>query len=365
MKRNLGVASTRSTIVVILKEQLRVTDPVWRNFLHHLRRGTVESHHITMLRGLIVGRQGTTAADFSTEPWSGAPLITPRHAMRRQWNQATLRKWCHKSGQQLFVCTASDTIEGRKLSARKQCAVEERCGKKDGGMGKDLLHELKVAIGMKVMVTENIETFLYIANGARGEIVDILLHPDEPPIVTDSEPIVRLQHLPQIVFVKLHQTRAGKLEGLQENVIPVEPMVAKIQIIVMLKNGKRMKWTVTRQQHALTAAYSFTDYRAQGQTILKAIADIATLPSGTLTLFNLYVALSRSSSRDSIQLLQDFDDELFLRSHNRGLVTEDERLENLNDEMQKRWHEMKRPGTVDITVCEQHFGYYELEYSSV
>jgi hypothetical protein len=35
---------------------------------------------------------------------------------------------------------------------------------------------------MKVMVTDNIETDLNITNGARGEIVDIVLHPDDPSI---------------------------------------------------------------------------------------------------------------------------------------------------------------------------------------
>lgn len=33
--------------------------------------------------------------------------------------------------------------------------------------------------GMKVMVTENVETDLNITNGARGTIVGIVCHPDE------------------------------------------------------------------------------------------------------------------------------------------------------------------------------------------
>ncbi|KAH9943738.1 hypothetical protein B0H21DRAFT_695357, partial [Amylocystis lapponica] len=54
------------------------------------------------------------------------------------------------------------------------------------------------------------------------------------------------------------------------------------------------------------AAYAFTDYRSQGQTISFVIVDIASPPSGSdLTLFNVYVALSRSSGRHSIRLLRD------------------------------------------------------------
>ncbi|KAG1817848.1 hypothetical protein EV424DRAFT_1267137, partial [Suillus variegatus] len=63
----------------------------------------------------------------------------------------------------------------------------------------------------------------------------------------------------------------------------------------------------------VTPAYSFTDYRSQGQTISHSIIDIATPPSGGLTPFNVYVALSRG----------------------RGL--EDERLMRLDVETEKWW----------------------------
>ena len=61
----------------------------------------------------------------------------------------------------------------------------------------------------------------------------------------------------------------------------------------------------------MTAAYAFTDYWSQGQTILAVLVDIATPPSGGLMLFNLYVALSRSSGRSTLRLLRDFDDKLY------------------------------------------------------
>ena len=42
------------TTVVELKEQRRVTDPVWHDFLQNLRRGTVNTGHLQMLRSLII-----------------------------------------------------------------------------------------------------------------------------------------------------------------------------------------------------------------------------------------------------------------------------------------------------------------------
>ncbi|KAI6020806.1 hypothetical protein BKA83DRAFT_4056026, partial [Pisolithus microcarpus] len=60
-----------------------------------------------------------------------------------------------------------------------------------------------------------------------------------------------------------------------------------------------------------TTAYGFTDYHAQGQTIQAIVVDIATPSTGGVTLFNLYVALSQSSSHKTIWLSHDFDDKLF------------------------------------------------------
>ena len=73
------------------------------------------------------------------------------------------------------------------------------------------------------MVTDNIETDLDITNGARGKIVDIILHPDEPPI--GNSPVVHLRYMPLYILVKLTRTRATPLEGLQNNVIPIEPAI--------------------------------------------------------------------------------------------------------------------------------------------
>ena len=149
---------------------------------------------------------------------------------------------------------------------------------------------------MKVMVTTNIATDLDITNGARGTIVDIFLNPEEFPL--EDSAIISLKHLPQCVFVKLNRTRAARLNGLDDGVIPIFPAKCLMQITLEKKTK-----TVTRWQYPITAAYCFTDYRSQGQTIPRVIVDIASPPTGKLSLFNLYVALSRSSGRETIRLL--------------------------------------------------------------
>ena len=90
----------------------------------------------------------------------------------------------------------------------------------------------------------------------------------------------------------------------------------------------------------MTLGYALTDYRSQGQTMSYVIIDIAKPPSGRLDLFNLYVALSRSHGRHSVRLLRDFDDQIFLTSHDPHLSEEDDRFERLDEATKKWWAEM-------------------------
>jgi hypothetical protein len=187
------------------------------------------------------------------------------------------------------------------------------------------------------MVTNNIETDLDITNGAQGEIVDIILHPDEPSF-DHNQCKIYLKYLPSYILVKLLRTKATQLQGLPENVIPIEQSSTTYRIKTTAQDGKTKQRTIKRHQFPMAACYAFTDYRSQGQTILFVIVDIASPPTGALSLFNLYVALSRSSGRESIRLLRGFDWSVFRKSHDPELLREDDRLDAL-DEMTKAWYE--------------------------
>lgn len=92
-------------MVVILKKQLCTVDPVWYTFLQHLHKGAIDDNDLAMLSFLILGRkkeQGTP--DFDIPPWDEATLITPRHAVRTQWNDAATTKLCQQRRQPLFIC---------------------------------------------------------------------------------------------------------------------------------------------------------------------------------------------------------------------------------------------------------------------
>ncbi|THH14508.1 hypothetical protein EW146_g5828 [Bondarzewia mesenterica] len=288
---------------------------------------------------------GCAPTDFSTYPWNDASLVTPRHAVRIRWNEQAILKHCNDRGVSRLICNAEDKIKGneqRPLTMEERYAMARSMGKNKSNGGSEwhkmLPNAVKLAVGMKVMVTTNLSTDLDLTNGARGEITEIVLHPNEPPLKGRS--VVHLHYMPLYILAKMGRTRATTLPSLDEQVIPIELSSQTCRINIRGTKRHKITKTIKRTQFPMTAAYAFTDYRAQGQTIPHVIVDIAPPPSGKLSLFNLYVALSRSSGRDSIRLLRDFDDELFMGTHDAPVIEEDERLRATNHSTKNWWRQI-------------------------
>ena len=94
-----------------------------------------------------------------------------------------------------------------------------------------------------------------------------------------------------------------------------------------MDKGHTVQKAVRCRQFPMTAAHVFTDYRSLKGRLWHMLSLISHhLPTGTLSPFNLYVELSRSSERARIRLVHDFDGKLFMAYHDPALVDEDERL---------------------------------------
>lgn len=144
-----------------------------------------------------------------------------------------------------------------------------------------------------------------------------------------------LKYPPVYILVRLHRTKINCLTGLPSQVIPITPLTKTFNIQI---SGETT--TVSRSQLPIKPAYAFTDYRAEGQTIYPIIIDIGRPPSGGISPFNIYVALSRAKGRDSIRLLQDFDEKLLQQDPNEYLHLEDERLLQLEEDSGKTHHDL-------------------------
>ncbi|CCO34495.1 ATP-dependent helicase RRM3 [Rhizoctonia solani AG-1 IB] len=315
--------------VVLLKKQFRVEDESWSGVLARARHGKCTAKDLTAIKGLIL--DPARDKNLLTQPgWSDAVLVTPRHTVRHRWNELASYNHCRSTGQPLFLSHAYDTHSDKPLDTKTRSllraqtftgkAADGTPAKGDPGGLPDII---PVAIGMKVMVTYNIETELDVANGARGTVVRIIAN-DEP--TSDSSHIRQLSRPPLCVLVKLWRTRIRKLGNLDEGVVPIVPI--RTQFKLKLPNKRVL--TIYREQLPLTPAYAFTDYRSQGQTIPYIIMDLATPPSDGLTPFNGYVTLSRSRAARTARLLRDFDEKLFTTPPDQSLLSEDERLEELD-----------------------------------
>ena len=112
--------------VVKLNKQIRVQDGEWHDVLQHIRYGNCQREHINMIRKLIITNPYCPHTDFNTSPWKDAKLVTPRHAVRNQWNSAAIKKHCRRTHRRLYICPAEDTIEGRKVTNKEKINHERR-----------------------------------------------------------------------------------------------------------------------------------------------------------------------------------------------------------------------------------------------
>lgn len=323
---------------IILDEQMRTQDPEWIDFLKHVRHGKCTDKHISMLRSLIVKDEN----HLDAAEWQDPVLVTPRHCVRRKWNDAALDAHCKRTGNKKYVVIAKDTIQGRKLTMNEKIADLNSKGGYDHQRNNpdstiydraELPNIFEFAIGIDVIVTMNLDAENHLVNGARGTVTGMILHSNEE--FDASQDVIQLQEPPVCVFVKLLHGKNIKLDGLEENEVPLQPVQRSYKL--QLQNGKQV--TVTRTQLPLQIARAFTDYRSQGQTILPIAIDIGRPPSGSISPFNAYVALSRSKGKRSVRLVRDFEDSILQTTPSKDLELEDIRLGKLAETTVKGWYD--------------------------
>lgn len=324
--------------VVVLKEQMRAPDPVWMEILNHARMGTCRPSHLVELRNLVMKPNMTDDPLLQEPEWKDAVLVTPRHAVRRRWNTEAVKLHCQRTSNKLFLIKSDDRIDGRPITLDEintdinlRKTDKKKISPDDDPFDRGKLpNVLECAIGSEVMLTNNISTNLGMANGARGTVQSIVLDPDETADL--GKEIIEPNLTPAYITVKLHGRPGIKLDGLEEDVVPIIPTRKLYKI---RKRGCERPIDVYRTQFPLTPAYAMTDYRAQGQTFAKVIVDIGKPPRAPyLTPFNAYVAISRSKGRHGIRLLRQFEDRLFTTEPNKELLKEDKRLEELSQKLE-------------------------------
>jgi len=319
--------------VVNLEKQQRIDDELWVQILSRSREGACTEADIHEIRKLILTNPQCDVPDFGREPWNKAVLVTPRNCVRAAWNRAAVRRHCKETGELLYIFDTEDTVGNERVPTNMEQKAILASMKLDDT--RKLPFRVEVAIGMEVMVTLNIATEADLANGSRGKIKDIVLDPREALCDMDlgEDGVVWLQYPPAMILFQPFHHEFPPFPGLDPGLIPIFPSELSFSISYRGKSATK----IIRRQYPLSAAYAFTDHKAQGQTIPYVIVDIGKTIIFPVTPFAAYVALSRSTGRNTIRLLRDFDDTIFTRHPSEALRKEDERLNWLAKETKNKF----------------------------
>ncbi|KAH6906301.1 hypothetical protein BKA70DRAFT_1372848 [Coprinopsis sp. MPI-PUGE-AT-0042] len=333
--------------IVFLRQQVRSSDERWNALLSRLRVGLCNNEDLDILHGLVLTDPRCELPDFDHGPWSEAILVTPRHAVRAEWNELALRKLARAIKKPVYIVHAEDidAATGFEASNAIKLAMASKVDQSEKTR-QPLRRRIELVEGMQAMVLLNIATDADVANGTRGVIEKVLLDPREPPIVMDHDGSCRLHYLPVAVLLRPLIPCYIQFPGVPEGLIPLLPR--PMQLTGKLASGRTYR--VKRRQYPITPGYAFTDYKSQAQTIPKVIVDIAKPPSGKISPFNVYVALSRSRGRDHIRLLRDFDESLFTQHPSDDLREEMHRLWDLERATTRRWEQHFGKATVECVL---------------
>ena len=313
-------------VVIRLEDQMRIRDPTWQIILQRSRTGDCTKDDIDEIQKLVLSHPACNIPSFTVPPWDEAVLITPRNGTHALWNENMLAWHCRKTGEVRYTLYARDTSKQQPLSRQQRLTIAHMKLEQTA----HLPNKVELAVGMKTMVLSNIAPSVDLANGSRGIITDIILDPRECALPDGSNTIF-LQYPPAAVIFHPYNASNIQLPGLPLGVVPIFPTRSTFRV------GGTGGITVHREQMALTAAYAFTDYKAQGQTMECVLVDLGKPPTGALNGFNAYVALSRSRGRNTIRLLREIDSKLFTEHPSEILREEDVRLTRLERQTLERY----------------------------
>ena len=285
---------TQINHIVLLDEQMRVQDKNYLEMLNRLREGECTDKDVEMINGKVVGNTvqlNTIVAN---------PIIAPGNDVVSAVNDLFV---AHNSLEEnVYVSIAQDYI------GRNKEKVPEKVSKKykdwPNTSTDQLPRELKLYIGMPVVVTKNIHTELGITNGTKGIVRSIHFKKEESVVTGYTDNFHYLQHTPDCIVVELDDINVKPLDGLPANHVPIVPQRGSFKVHV----GGKEPVSVNRRHFPLVPRFGCTAHKAQGETLSKAIVDLVQPPFiKHFKIENAYVPLSRVRRLEDLTVLRTFD----------------------------------------------------------
>ena len=298
---------TQVNKVVLLDEQMRCTDPVYLELLNRLREGKCTAQDIALLNTRVVGNNVDIASI------EGSPIIVPGNELVMAINNQFVDN--HSQHTKVYVSEAEDYIGQRTAGMAVPKKVAKKIKNWAATATRGLPRELRLFIGMPVIVTQNIATELGITNGTVGKIKSIHLKNGE--VITGDTGYHHIQHPLEYIIVELENISMRPLNGLPPNHVPITVKRDSFQVYLP---EKEKSINVNRLHFPLVPRYSCTAHKSQGQTLQKAIVDLrpAYGNAKNVGIEFAYVPLSRVKRLQDLTILRPFDPSILMVSVNEG-----------------------------------------------
>jgi hypothetical protein len=256
-------------------------DGVFADLLLRLAEGRCTAADVQLL-------QGRVGVRLDAAPFSTAPIVVSRNVLRRSLNRRATLAYAASAGQTLRTVRAVDeAAEAPGFERQLQRALEQLPEAATGNLATTLL----LAIGMPVVLTDNVHVPLGLANGATGRLLGVC------DGVSSS--------MPAFVLVRFDDTTADTLPALPAKVVPVWPRTTKVTLAVQRTGMAPKRVSVKRTQLPLAPGWCTTAYKVQGMTLPAVVVDLAK-PRGRLDPAYAYVALSRVRRLRDVAILRPF-----------------------------------------------------------
>jgi hypothetical protein len=275
--------------VVTFEHTIKEIDQMWATMLQYIRTGTSLPDVYTLLHEM---------ADISNPPfdptdWTGVPLISWHPATRDLWNHCALRDFSFRQSKQIYCWSSRFIIEGDDATFEEV----ERVKRFKLRAGISIPNHIALCEGARVTVIPNATKRSELSSGIMGSVVEIVLDQDEGALLSEEQSVT-LSSMPFYILVLLDRRYEISLPGLPPNVVPIRPVQFEYQF---QKN-------ITEWQLPIVPAFAMPPFRVHGQTVKKAILDLAVIPTRpSLTSIRQYNVLSRFDDIGAFRLLRPLD----------------------------------------------------------
>ena len=301
--------------VYILKENHRITEPSYCEFLRRVRTNQVTDDDIKYLNSRIISNP-----EMRCHEWDNALLILTRNALRTMWNNTHALQHAHEQHRQVIISPAFDQGASTvPLTSRILLDDNDTEG---------MPTWLPLVINEPLMVTKNIAIGSGLANGSIVTLKHIILDDVDTIDDNNSSPVILLRKPPKCLIVKLSKERdSGEntdFPELEPNCVPLFPAKQRVELAPHQR--------VTRTQYRLTPAYALTDFKVQGQQYKERVLfDFAT--SGKVNAQAMYVMCSRITKFEDMAVLRPFNPAVFQpKKQDNDLLAVHEKLEKMREQ---------------------------------